>query len=99
MDVKVGDVVHVRGKVEQSSVFGYPFVAFDGAGPAICVKVADVVHVEPRPLPVICIGDKVRKGGNGSTAQVIGRDGDMLWVKWDLDGSRGTWHVSEFGGR
>lgn len=88
MDVKVGDVVHVRG-VAESAAEGWVSVNFgDFAHTAsgIDIQQTCVVHVEPRPLAV---GDKVRELDH-HIGEVRAIDGDQVWVLWQ-SGCRETY--------
>lgn len=80
---KVGDVVHVRGVVNQVLSDG---IHLDG----IWFALRDIVHVDPRPLKV---GDRVRIGAGGARALVLAVDGDEAWLKSDV-GNRATYRTS-----
>ena len=87
MDIKKGDVVHVRGTV-QSVYKDAATVEFNhhlvrGPGYYLLMGFTDIVHVEPRPLAV---GDEVEfikvpwhENTKGGTLLCI--DGGVGWVK------------------
>lgn len=87
MDCKIGDVVHVRGKISDldtsdpsASILFH--VEFAGGGPGYWASKGDIVHVEPRPL---ALGDTVRHESCGWV--VKGMEGDNLWLRRGYDGT------------
>ena len=80
MDIKVGDIVHVRMVVTGEAVLGQPEVrAFSRTSPwdTRYIDKEDVVHVEPRPFKV---GDVVTFGLR-SDCRILAIDGDQAWLK------------------
>jgi hypothetical protein len=82
IEVKVGDVVHVRGIVvgiHSNGIAAIDFYVTDTAGPphqGYGVAQAAIVHVESPPLKV---GETVQHGSVDWTVLAI--DGEMLWIK------------------
>ena len=95
MDVKVGDVVHVRGTVLSLDPCkdGFPeeqyatVKFFEDDSGNLEIRYTDIVYVEPRPLAV---GDEVRVSGynSGCGAIILAIDGDEAWLKWKHNTSR-----------
>lgn len=83
MDVKVGDVVHVRGVVQYWTVDGAPMMGFAEQPDIIRVGLSSIVHVEPRSLKV---GDTVRfirfKNGTPGGQKIVAIAGDDAWLEW-----------------
>lgn len=83
-DIRVGDVVHVRGTILQSDFDGRLW--FTAGGVCGWVRPSTIVHVEPRPLAV---GDKVvySDGYGSGLAKIVTIVGDKAWVQTvsDLD--------------
>jgi len=86
MDVKVGDVVHVRMYVKDAGRYSKSIDAIVD-GQEVTVPISAIVHVEPRPLAV---GDEVRVSGynSGCGAIILAIDGDEAWLKWKHNTSR-----------
>lgn len=82
-DVKVGDVVHVRGIAMDNHKL-YPAVRFEGVSHDIDVRAVDIVHVETRPLQV---GDVVTWGMKQLTGRILATDNDSAWVKIESGGN------------
>jgi hypothetical protein len=82
-DIKVGDVVHVRGFVESGGT-GYDRsvtrvrFADDARYPSTYVPTASVAHVEPRQIQV---GDTVTWGTRFNNFIVCSIDGDEATVR------------------
>jgi hypothetical protein len=86
IDVKVGDVVHVRGTVHDvsSDSVDVGFILKKGTYYR-WVDLDNVVHLEPPPIKV---GDRVRHQVSADWADwrsadwtVLAIDGEMLWIK------------------
>ena len=87
MDVKVGDVVHVRGVVtheigltqdDPTSLFTVGFEDCTSAR----VWGSEIIHVEPAPPKPLQVGDRVtHKGKQVGTLRAI--NGDYVWVDVD----------------
>jgi hypothetical protein len=85
MDVKVGDVVHVRANVLEIGKFGCPIVEIKDAA-SDChgrthISSETIVHIEPRPLQ---IGDRVKRPVFRNTGgEIRAIDGTIAWIKHD----------------
>ena len=81
MDVKVGDVVHVRGTVKRiqwdSKTLPYQ-VSFGDGSLHSWVPTADIVHVEPRPLAV---GDEVTWGNGLTNYRILHIDNRVAFLR------------------
>jgi hypothetical protein len=86
IEVKVGDVVHVRGTVDavSSDSVDVGFV-LNKRSYSRWIDLDNVVHVEP---PSIKVGDRVRHRRSADWANwrsadwtVLAIDGEMLWIK------------------
>lgn len=93
MDIKVGDVVHVRATVVRAAdEDGEVRVWVNrrlGTAQQLFIAASEIVHVEPRPLQV---GDQCRVFGHLVKIACLG--GDSAWVQY-LDESYGTVHLSK----
>jgi hypothetical protein len=82
-EIRVGDVVHVRGEVVEVMAGGAIRIR-DRLGPSN-YDLRDIVHVEPRPLRA---GDKVRPGpghpSRGIAGEIIAIAGEYAWVESEL---------------
>lgn len=86
MDIKVGDVVHVRGVVtdvigpdggDARSLFTVGFTELESAD----AWPEEIVHVEPRALQV---GDRVKRPVFRNTGgEIRAIDGNIAWIKHD----------------
>ena len=80
MDIKVGDIVHIRGRVLHLSntpqYVSYIGCAIGEASSPIWIPKSEIIHVEPRPLKV---GDNVKFGGGHGNIRAI-EDG-VAWVR------------------
>lgn len=77
LDVKVGDVVHVRGTVVEPPLDGALSCDFEGAGRWF-VRSDSIVHVEPRPLQV---GDRVTYPWKDFTGTILAIGAEHAWIK------------------
>lgn len=77
--IKVGDVVHVRGKVmprdHGTHNVNIGFLNDLGGRSQMLVSRNEILHVEPRPLQV---GEKVR--ASGMTATIRALDANYAWL-------------------
>lgn len=80
MDIKVGDVVHVRFVVQET--YGGQFSGRDSEGDIRSYLMAsDIVRVELRPLQV---GDRVKRPlFRNSGGEIRAIDGSVAWIKHD----------------
>lgn len=99
MDIKNGDIVTVRMKVNDTSPMAGDFVICHSMARIHYAKIprADIVSVESRPR-VISVGDHVRSPLLSRGALVLARHADYVWVKWTDNGALSTQAVSDFGG-
>lgn len=91
MNIKLGDIVHVRGRVISTSPFGHPFIKFCSSNPinSVCVDESEIVHVEPHQLQV---GDRVNIRGckDSNEGEIIAIDDGVAWVRWQ-SGDHSSW--------
>lgn len=89
-DIKVGDIVHVRGEVHfrEPNYSAQYMISFDGGRDYARVTRAEIVHVEPRQFKV---GDRVRNNCiSPQCMTIIAIDGPFAWIKTDDPRTRYT---------
>jgi hypothetical protein len=93
IEVKVGDVVHVRGTVDRMNHAANCIDVSFGAFPAVApyshwIRADCIVHVEPPPIKV---GDRVHAGNPTVVYTIKAIDGDAAWL-WS-DATQGHYTV------
>jgi hypothetical protein len=84
MDIKVGDIVHIRGRVLHLSntpqYVNYIGCAIGEPSSPIWIPKSEIIHVEPCPLKV---GDRVITDF-GYFGTILAINDDVAWIKFEI---------------
>lgn len=89
-DLKVGDIVHVRGKIHAITreYAASLLISFDCGRDYARATPAEIVRLERR-CPKIGVGSTIQSKNDCCHGTVLAIDGVEAWVKW-YDGRRST---------